>query len=158
MFPNGGIKPESSDIVLKPRLRTAFFDPFSPVKKSVLCFFCWHYATDGGLLPQSPETILHHVEEKLKKSQQCLWAHGEIEYFIGKELNDRNSEKECVNDVGEDRGYHASAPFVFGQSLRREAITILTRIGVLVKYGHSECGLISATREDPTTWEQHEVR
>lgn len=157
VFPHSGIPTSSSDIVLRPRLDTAFFDPFAPVPYSVLCFFCWHYGTDGRLLPQSPSTIIHRAEELLMETgQRRLWAHGEVEYFVGKEITTSDTRKAATR--GDDCGYHASAPHVFGQELRREAIMILTRLGVHVKYGHTECGYISATDSEPVTWEQHEVR
>jgi hypothetical protein len=153
IFPNSGIEASSSDIVLRPRLDTAFFDPFAPIPKSVLCFFCWHYGTDGQLLPQSPETIIHRAEEELLKKGHTLWSHGEIEFLLGKKvINHLESGL-----IGSDHGYHAAAPYVFGQDLRREAITILATLGVHVKYGHSENGYIPADQNDPITWEQHEV-
>ena len=40
------------------------------------------------------------------------------------------------------------APFVFGETLRREAMVILAEIGVAVKYGHSEVGYIEADEAD----------
>lgn len=153
IFPNSGIEASSSDIVLRPRLDTAFFDPFTPTPKSVLCLFCWHYGTDGQLLPQSPETIIRRAEEELLKEGHILWSHGEIEFFLGKKVAN-HLEKGLI---GSDHGYHAAAPYVFGQDLRREAIAILARLGVHVKYGHSENGYIPADQNDPITWEQHEV-
>jgi hypothetical protein len=153
IFPNSGIEASSSDIVLRPRLDTAFFDPFTPTPKSVLCLFCWHYGTDGQLLPQSPETIIRRAEEELLKEGHILWSHGEIEFFLGKKMVN-HLEKGLI---GSDHGYHAAAPYVFGQDLRREAIAILARLGVHVKYGHSENGYIPADQNDPITWEQHEV-
>ena len=80
-----------------------------------------------------------------------LHALGEVEYFLGK----RAEESDIYG--ADDRGYHATAPFVFGDRLRREAMTILGSIGVPVKYGHSEVGYIEASAVDDHIWEQHEI-
>jgi glutamine synthetase len=76
---------------------------------------------------------------------------GEIEFFLGKRPDD--------SDIygAAERGYHASAPFVFGESLRRKALVLLSEIGVPVKYGHSEVGYIQADDVDERIWEQHEI-
>jgi glutamine synthetase len=57
----------------------------------------------------------------------------------------------------DDRGYHASSPFVFGEGLRRKVMAVLAEIGVPIKYGHSEVGYIEARDPDPILWEQHEI-
>jgi hypothetical protein len=44
-----------------------------------------------------------------------LWALGEVEYYLGK----RWDETDIYG--ADDRGYHATSPFVFGEELRREA-------------------------------------
>jgi glutamine synthetase len=80
-----------------------------------------------------------------------LWALGEVEYFLGKHA----SESDIYG--ADEKGYHASSPFVFGQTLRRQALVTLAEIGVPIKYGHSEVGYIAATEADDMIWEQHEV-
>ena len=57
----------------------------------------------------------------------------------------------------DDRGYHATSPFVFGEALRRDALALLAEIGVPVKYGHSEVGYVQAAEADGFIWEQHEI-
>ena len=65
-----------------------------------------------------------------------------VGFFLGK--------RRAENDIygADDRGYHASSPFVFGEALRRKAVVMLGEIGVPVKYAHSEVGYIEATEED----------
>ncbi len=150
LFPSSGIKPGASDVILRPNLSTAFFDPFSP--RPTLALLCRHLGRDGNPLPESPDTILRKADERLKSELSTeLQALGEPEYFLGKHAD--------VNDSygKEDKGYHATSPFVFGQTLRREAMVILADIGVPVKYGHSEVGYVPNTQKDDTIWEQHEV-
>ena len=90
--------------------------------------------------------------ERVKKETGVeLLALGEVEYFLGK----RAEESDVYGS--DDRGYHATAPFVFGEGLRREAMAILAEMGVQVKYGHSEVGYIEADEADGHIWEQHEI-
>ncbi|MDK9701096.1 MAG: glutamine synthetase beta-grasp domain-containing protein [bacterium] len=59
IFAGMGIPAGKSDIVLRPRLDSAFFDPFSPVPTLIL--MCNHYGRDGNRLPESPDTILNNA-------------------------------------------------------------------------------------------------
>jgi glutamine synthetase len=103
-------------------------------------------------LPQSPDTILRKAVERLgRETGADLLALGEVEYFLGK----RADESDIYG--ADDRGYHATSPFVFGERLRREAMRTLGDIGIPVKYGHSEVGYIEADKNDGLIWEQHEI-
>ncbi len=150
IFPGTGIPVVASDIVLRPRVESAFLDPFSSLPTLVL--MCGHAARDGTPLPQSPDTILRRACDLLKRETGTeLVALGEVEYFLGKRRDE--------NDIygADDRGYHATSPFVFGEGLRRKALSLLADIGVAVKYGHSEVGYIEAEEVDGVIWEQHEI-
>lgn len=150
LFPGSGITAGASDIVLRPRVQSAFVDPFS--QEGTLAILCGHAARGGEPLPQSADTIAHKAYERLLSTAGFeLHALGEIEYFIGHKLTGKHDERL------EDRGYHAASPFVFGQELRRRALTILSEIGVPVKYGHSEVGFAAAANGADLTWEQHEI-
>lgn len=150
LFPDFGIPSGASDIVLRPRTDSAFLDPFSPLPTLVL--MCGHAARNGDPLPESPDTILRRADETLREQTGVeLWALGEVEYFLGK----RWDESDIYG--ADDRGYHATSPFVFGEALRREAMATLAEIGVAVKYGHSEVGYIEAMETEGVIWEQHEI-
>lgn len=150
LFAGSGIGPQGSDVVLRPRISTAFLNPFSHYP--TLSLLCKHLAPDGSPLPASPDTILRKAVQRLQKTTGLdLWALGEVEYFLGK----KPDEEDIYGS--DDRGYHATAPFVFGEVLRRNAMSILSDIGVEVKYGHSEVGYIEANTEDDLIWEQHEI-
>jgi glutamine synthetase len=150
IFPGSGIPTDASDIVLRPRVESAFLDPFGSLPTLVL--MCGHDGRDGQPLPQSPDTILRRACERLRDEAGVeLWALGEVEYFLGK----RWDETDIYG--ADDRGYHASSPFVFGEGLRRRALALLADIGVPVKYGHSEVGYIEAKETQGVIWEQHEI-
>jgi glutamine synthetase len=150
LFPGSGIPTDASDIVLRPRVSSAFLDPFA--SQPTLVLMCGHAGRDGTPLPQSPDTILRRASERLKEQTGVeLWALGEVEYFLGK----RWDETDIYG--ADDRGYHSSSPFVFGEGLRRQALALLADIGVPVKYGHSEVGYIEARETEGVIWEQHEI-
>jgi glutamine synthetase len=150
LFAGTGIDPAASDVLLRPRVSSAFLDPFSEVPTLVL--MCSHASRDGSPLPGSPDTILRAADSRVRRCLGIdLYAHGEVEYFLGRRTRE---EDFCGAD---DRGYHASSPFVFGELMRRRAMTVLAEIGVPVKYGHSEVGYVPATDTDDTIWEQHEI-
>ena len=150
LFGAMGVPVTASDVVLRPRLSTAFVDPFASFPTLVVC--CGHYGRDGEPLPESPDTIVHKAFARLKAETGVqLQALGEIEYFLGK----RPDESDIYGAT--ERGYHASSPFVFGEPLRRRAMVLLAEIGIPVKYGHSEVGYIQPDEVDARIWEQHEI-
>ena len=150
LFGNMGVRVGASDIILQPRIASAFLDPFAP--EPTLCVFCGHSGRDGAPLVESPDTILRHAYQRaLAETGVELQALGELEYFLGKRVQDGDI---CCAD---DCGYHATSPFVFGEGIRRQAMTLLAEIGVPVKYGHSEVGYIPADHGEEVVWEQHEI-
>jgi glutamine synthetase len=150
LFVDLGIPVDASDIVLRPRISTAFLDPFAD--EPTLVMLAAHLGRDGAPLAQSPTTLVQLAYERLKHETGVdMHALGEVEFFLGKRPEDTD-----VYGAG-DRGYHASSPFVFGERMRREALRVLAEIGVPVKYGHSEVGHIQPDEVDARVWEQHEI-
>ncbi len=149
LFADTGLRGAASDIALRPRIGSAFLDPFSEVP--TLALLCAHLGRDGAPLPESPDTIVRRAAQRVREVAGFdLDAHGEVEYFLGRPAHAGADERA-------DRGYHAASPWVFGQELRRRAMTILTAMGVPLKYGHSEVGHIAAGEGDGNIWEQHEI-
>ena len=150
LFGSMGVQVTASDVVLRPRLSTAFIDPFAMFPTLVV--FCAHFGRDGAPLPESPDTILRKATDRLQAELGVeLQALGEVEFFLGK----RPDETDIYGAA--ERGYHASSPFVFGEPLRRKAMVMLSEIGIPVKYGHSEVGYIQPDEVDARIWEQHEI-
>jgi len=150
LFPGLGISSSASDVFLRPRVATAFIDPFSPLP--TMAVLCGHAGRDGAPLPQSPDTMVRRALDRLERETgHALHALGEVEYFLC-----RRSSGDGGHDA-DDRGYHATAPFVFGEALRRRALGFLNDIGVPVKYGHSEVGFVPVEEGGHDVWEQHEI-
>jgi len=145
-----GLSSGASDIVLRPRLDTAFLDPFAPV--ATLCVLCGHDGPDGRPLGESPDTIVDRAFARLVEETGIrLEALGEIEFFLGRSAID--ADVHCRSDGG----YHASAPFIHGEQLRRRVLLCLAEMGIPVKYGHAEVGYIDASEPGGLIWEQHEI-
>lgn len=150
LFGDLGIPVGASDIVMRPRLSSAFLDPFAP--EPTLAVLCSHFNRQGQPLAESPDTLVRAAHARLVRETGIeLHALGEIEYFLGH----RSNEGEAYG--ANERGYHASSPFVFGEALRRKALVHLAEMGVPVKYGHSEVGYVEADAVDSRVWEQHEI-
>jgi len=150
LFGDLGIPVGASDIVMRPRLSTAFVDPFAA--EPTLALLCSHFDRQGAPLAESPDTLVRAAYKRLVAETGVeLHALGEIEYFLGARLGD--AEAYGANE----RGYHASSPFVFGEALRRAALVHLAEMGVAVKYGHAEVGYVEADAADARVWEQHEI-
>jgi len=145
-----GLPSGASDILLQPRLSTAFLNPFSPIRS--LAVLCGHLNREGNPLPESHDTIVRrgyqHVRGTLGLEYLAL---GEVEYFLGRPASDADAERP------RDRGYHATSPFVVGEGMRRRAQRHLADMGIAVKYAHAEVGLIDARKDQGRVWEQHEI-
>lgn len=150
LFGDLGIPVGASDIVLRPRLHTAFLDPFAP--EPTLAVLCSHHDRQGAPLAESPDTMVRAAHARLLADTGVdLQALGEIEFFLG------HVRGEAEAYGSNERGYHASAPFVFGEAVRRKALVLLAEMGVPVKYGHAEVGFVEADAADARAWEQHEI-
>ncbi|MCB9897915.1 MAG: hypothetical protein H6825_07925 [Planctomycetes bacterium] len=150
LFGSLGIPTRASDITLRPRVETAFLDPFAPVP--TLAVLCGHHARDGRPLDESPDTLVRRAAARCEQETGvALSALLEIEVFLGK--------PHAEGDVrsASDHGYHATSPLVFGEELRRRALVALAGMGVRVKYAHSENGHVEPDASDPHVWEQHEI-
>ena len=150
LFGDLGIPIGASDIMLRPRLSTAFLDPFAA--EPTLALLCSHFNRQGAPLAESPDTLVRAAYRRLiAETGVQLHALGEIEFFLGTRLGD------AAAYGANERGYHASSPFVFGEALRRAALVHLAEMGVPVKYGHAEVGYVEADAADSRVWEQHEI-
>lgn len=150
LFAGTGIAAGASDILLRPRLQSAFLDPFAA--EPTLALLCSHLGRDHRPLPVSPDSIVRAADARVRSELKLdLLALGEVEFFLGR----RGDEADAPG--ADDRGYHAASPAVFGERLRRQALVLLAEIGVPIKYGHSEVGYIAGARPDDLVWEQHEI-
>lgn len=140
------IDPQSSDLYVIPRYRSAFVNPFSEIPAvDILCSF---FSKDGYPLQVSSENILRKAHYILKESTGFeMEAMAELEYYVFFEKNNLYS-------VSTQKGYEESSPFIKFENLRIEAMKKIAECGGVIKYGHSEVGhIVEGERE----MEQHEI-
>jgi glutamine synthetase len=142
------INPHKSDIYIKPKMESAFFNPFSSVP--TLNILCEYLDENGKPLDIAPKNILSKAEEKLFSSTRVtLRALAELEFYV--------VHKQEETDFQEDseRNYHESAPFAKFENLRNEILVTLEDVGIATKYGHAEVGRFLS--KAGYVMEQHEI-
>ena len=139
------LEPNSSDLYIVPRYKTAFLNPFAPVPSvDVLCSF---YTENGEPLESSPENILKKAQKQFfKETNMALKMMGELEYYVVSEGSNENESSE--------NGYHCAEPFTLHEKLRVEAIKLIARCGGRVRFGHAESGRFT---HHGKYYEQHEI-
>lgn len=136
----------SSDLYVIPRFKTAFLNPFS--ERPTLDILCSFYDMNGEPLASAPENILRKAAANFRRVTGLnLKALGELEYYVIGDLNP-------LYPGVDQKGYHTSAPFTKWGSLRSRAMSIISRCGGYIKYGHSEVGCFTSGTE---AYEQHEI-
>ena len=109
-------------MLLRPRIEVRSWIHFLRRRRSCSCAITW---ARWPAARESPDAILRRAYDRLRSEAGVdLWALGEVEYFLGKHA----AESDIYG--ADERGYHASSPFVFGQTLRRQALVTLAEIGV----------------------------
>ena len=140
------IEAASSDLYVLPRYCTAFHNPFSEIP--AVDILCSYYNNEGMPLESSPDYILRKAYTEFKNvTGYNFKALGELEYYL---ISEKNTEYSAVDQ----KGYHASTPFIKWNDLRNEAMKIITECGGKIKYGHSEVGNFTT---DTELYEQHEI-
>ena len=137
---------DSSDLYVVPRYKTAFVNPFTEVP--TLDLICSFYDFRGEPLESAPENILRKSQRQLQqRSGLTMQALGELEYYLF-------SEVDRIYPITEQKGYHESHPFSKWGLVRREAMSVISQMGGMIKYGHAEVGnIISGDLE----MVQHEI-
>ncbi len=125
---------DSSDLYVVPRYKTAFVNPFTEVP--TLDLICSYYDFHGDPLESAPENILRKSQCRLKeRTGLTMQALGELEYYLF-------SEVDRIYPIIEQKGYHESHPFSKWGLVRREAMSVISEMGGMIKYGHAEVGNI----------------
>lgn len=137
---------DSSDLYVVPRYKTAFVNPFAEVP--TIDLICSFYDFHGDPLESAPENILRKSQRRLtERTGLTMQALGELEYYLF-------SEVDRIYPIIEQKGYHESHPFSKWGLVRREAMSVISEMGGMIKYGHAEVGnIISGDLE----MVQHEI-
>lgn len=123
-----------SDLYVVPVYRTAFLNPFDPGSLDLICRYMLR---DGRPAPFAPDNILKRALEMFRKNTgHDFYALGELEFFL---LSPYDTP---LYPTPQQRGYHASSPFIKTSEIIHEMVRHITQITGAVKYAHSEVGNI----------------
>ena len=122
----------SSDLYVIPRFSSAFVDPFAQLP--TLGIMCSYYTKDGLPLETSPEYVLKKAAQSFREVTGMEYqTMGELEYYV-------IGDKEDLFPATDQKGYHESGPFAKFESFRAECMYLISKVGGMIKYGHSEVG------------------
>jgi glutamine synthetase len=108
-----------------------------------LDFVCRFFDRDGKAASFAPDNILRRASESLFKSSGLqLRALGELEFYL------LSNDPSHLYRTEQQRGYHASAPFVKSGDALDEMLRYLEQITGAVKYGHGEVGWIGSVESE----------
>lgn len=137
---NGVVEPGASDLYVIPVYRTAFLDPFDDRSLNFICRF---FNRDGNLAPFAPDNILDAASARLTRNTGLsLRALGELEFYL---LSDQPAP---LYRSEQQRGYHATAPFVKSGEVLDEMLRHIEQITGAIKYGHGEVGWIGSVESE----------
>jgi glutamine synthetase len=141
----GFAKPEKSDMVMIPDLETMTIDPFRERKTAIFLANIHLADTARTRFGEDPRFIALKAEEALIKSKIGTSAMfgPEFEFFIFKEVsygvNSEGSYCFLKKDSEEIRNfYHAGSPDDEFIDFKNEAVALLQKLGVDIKYHHHE--------------------
>lgn len=143
-----------SDVYAVPVYKTAFLNPFD---SGSLDFMCRYMNDEGEMVHFAWDTILGKAARRFREQTDLeLYALGELEFFLM--CRDGSVLYPNINQ----RGYHASSPFLKLGDILNEMLLHISRITGAVKYAHSEVGYIDRLESelgeiDGTRAEQMEI-
>ncbi len=136
----GLVDTSGSDLYVVPVYRSAFLNPF--IDKS-LDFICRFFDRNGELADFTPDNALQKAYKLFKDETGLdLYALGELEFFLIGDM------ERVLYPAQKQAGYHQSMPFSKAAGLITEMLEKITKVSGLVKYGHSEVGLIENVRSN----------
>ncbi len=158
----GYARTEAGDMSLRPDPTTAFEDPFFELPTvSMLCNIV--EADTGAPCPRDPRGVCLRAEEYLRRTgfgTRSVWG-PELEFYVFDRVERGSGTNFAGYRVDSDEafwgapepdrrrlghglrpggGYHAPPPLDRMADLRAEAVDVLERIGVPVRYHHHEVG------------------
>ena len=128
----GFARVQESDMLARPDAATFQIMPASDNRNEagVARMFCDIYTPDGRPFWGDPRYVLRRNLSKASERGFTFYVHPEMEFFLFKSMDDPSPI-----DVG---GYFDLTPSGITQELRRDAISVLERMGIPVEFSHHE--------------------
>jgi glutamine synthetase len=97
--------------------------------------FCDILLPDGAPSYADPRHVLRRVMQKAADLGFTFYVHPEVEFFL---LRSRPTPEEILPAPIDAGGYFDQTPHDLGHDFRRQAITMLERMGISVEFSHHE--------------------
>ena len=124
-----------SDMLAKPDPATFQVLPWRSESPGTARMFCDIQMPDGTPSYADPRHVLKRTLTKAADMGFTFYTHPEVEFFL---LRDRPDGPGFVPEPIDHGGYFDHTPHSVGHDFRRDAITMLERMGISVEFSHHE--------------------
>src|SRR5689334_14641276 len=124
-----------ADMLAKPDPSTFQVLPWRGDSPGTARMFCDIVQPDGSPSPADPRYGLRRTLAKAADAGFTFYTHPEIEFFL---LRDRPTSDGVVPRPVDEGGYFDLTPHDVTHDFRRDAITMLERVGISVEFSHHE--------------------
>jgi glutamine synthetase len=131
----GFARVHESDMLARPDPQTFQVLPWRGEAPGTARMFCDILLPDGSPSYADPRHVLRRVMQRAAELGFTFYVHPEVEFFL---LRDRPGPQSLVPEPIDAGGYFDQTPHDLGHDFRRQAITMLERMGISVEFSHHE--------------------
>ncbi|MBV9099246.1 MAG: type I glutamate--ammonia ligase [Frankiaceae bacterium] len=131
----GFARVHESDMLARPDPQTFQVLPWRGEAPGTARMFCDILMPDGSPSYADPRHVLRRVMQRAADLGFTFYVHPEVEFFL---LRDRPTADEILPEPIDAGGYFDQTPHDLGHDFRRQAITMLERMGISVEFSHHE--------------------
>src|SRR5436305_1290247 len=131
----GFARVHESDMLARPDPQTFQVLPWRGEAPGTARMFCDILMPDGAPSYADPRHVLRRVMQRAADLGFTFYVHPEVEFFL---LRGRPSPDEPLPAPIDAGGYFDQTPHDLGHDFRRQAITMLERMGISVEFSHHE--------------------
>jgi glutamine synthetase len=131
----GFARVHESDMLARPDPSTFQVLPWRGEAPGTARMFCDILMPDGSPSYADPRHVLRRVMQKAADLGFTFYVHPEVEFFL---LHERPNADLMLPKPIDAGGYFDQTPHDLGHDFRRQAITMLERMGISVEFSHHE--------------------
>jgi glutamine synthetase len=131
----GFARVHESDMLARPDPQTFQMLPWRDEAPGTARMFCDILMPDGSPSYADPRHVLRRVMQKGAELGFTFYVHPEVEFFL---LHERPRADLMLPEPIDAGGYFDQTPHDLGHDFRRQAITMLERMGISVEFSHHE--------------------
>jgi glutamine synthetase len=131
----GFARVHESDMLARPDPATFQLLPWRGEDPATARMFCDIYTPDGRPSPTDPRNVLRRTLQRAADLGFTFYTHPEVEFFL---LQHKPNGDGSVPPPVDSAGYFDLTPHEVSHDFRRQAVTMLERMGISVEYSHHE--------------------